>query len=169
MGHVVFFRGANVGGHAAFKPAALAKDLSDLDVVSLGAAGTFVVRTETSGAAVRAAFLERLAIEVDLVVRPASEIARLVARAPFPKSDAQRFVTVLASKPKKLPKLPFDAPATGPWQLRLVAIEGPYALSLRRAKPGKFYPNEVLEKALGVRATTRGWATLEAVAAALDP
>lgn len=44
MASVVFLRGVNVGGHKAFQPSAVARDLADLDVVNIGAAGTFVVR-----------------------------------------------------------------------------------------------------------------------------
>ena len=43
MALVVLLRGVNVGGHKAFQPSALAKELADFDVVNVGAAGTFVV------------------------------------------------------------------------------------------------------------------------------
>jgi len=57
---VVFLRGVNVGGNKKFSPAALAKDLSHLDVTNVGAAGTFVVRRAKSAAAVRKAIAEKL-------------------------------------------------------------------------------------------------------------
>src|SRR6185295_12228721 len=44
MAVVVFLRGVNVGGHRRLRPSVLAKELERLDVVSIGAAGTFVVR-----------------------------------------------------------------------------------------------------------------------------
>ena len=44
MALVVFLRGVNVGGHKTFRPAALARELAALDLVNVGAAGTFVVR-----------------------------------------------------------------------------------------------------------------------------
>ena len=44
MAWVVFLRGVNVGGHKAFRPSVVAKDLAEFDVVNVGAAGTFVVR-----------------------------------------------------------------------------------------------------------------------------
>jgi hypothetical protein len=40
---VVLLRGANMIGKRLFRPAALARELSDLEVVSNGAAGTFVL------------------------------------------------------------------------------------------------------------------------------
>lgn len=45
---VVFMRGVNVGGRNAFRPAVLAADLAALEVVSIGAAGTFVVKRDGS-------------------------------------------------------------------------------------------------------------------------
>jgi len=44
MALIVFFRGINVGGHRAFRPSALAKELGIYDAVNVGAAGTLVVR-----------------------------------------------------------------------------------------------------------------------------
>jgi hypothetical protein len=35
----VFLRGVNVGGHKTFQPSALAKELMELDAVSLGVRG----------------------------------------------------------------------------------------------------------------------------------
>ncbi|MBI3694456.1 MAG: hypothetical protein HY238_06415, partial [Acidobacteria bacterium] len=44
MALVVFMRGVNVGGHKAFQPSVLARELAAFDVVNVGAAGTFVIR-----------------------------------------------------------------------------------------------------------------------------
>ncbi len=44
MALIVFLRGVNVGGHRTFRPSMLARELSDYDVVNVGAAGTFIVR-----------------------------------------------------------------------------------------------------------------------------
>jgi hypothetical protein len=40
MALIVFFRGINVGGHRAFRPSVLAKELGIYDAVNVGAAGT---------------------------------------------------------------------------------------------------------------------------------
>ena len=50
MPSAVFLRGVNVGGHRTFRPSILAKELSKLDIVNVGAAGTFVVRARISEA-----------------------------------------------------------------------------------------------------------------------
>ena len=43
MALVVFLKGVNVGGHKTFRPSVMARELQ-LDAVSIGAAGTFVIR-----------------------------------------------------------------------------------------------------------------------------
>src|SRR6266849_10546746 len=64
---VVFLRGVNVGGHKTFRPSVLARELSDFDVVNVGAAGTFVVRKPGSRAKFRAALLLKLPFEAEVV------------------------------------------------------------------------------------------------------
>ena len=59
MALVVFLRGVNVGGHRTFRPSILARELSDYDVVNVGAAGTFVVRKPGSRATFRAELLRK--------------------------------------------------------------------------------------------------------------
>ena len=44
MALIVFFRGINVGGHRAFRPSVLARELDIYDAVNVGAAGTLVIR-----------------------------------------------------------------------------------------------------------------------------
>jgi hypothetical protein len=40
---VAFLRGVNVGGHRAFRPSVLAKQLARYEMVNIGATGTFVI------------------------------------------------------------------------------------------------------------------------------
>src|SRR5213595_2123968 len=77
MALVVFLRGVNVGGHRTFRPSILARELSDYDVVNVGAAGTFVVRRPGSRAKFRAALLRKLPFETVVVAvrRPRSSPA----------------------------------------------------------------------------------------------
>ena len=83
---VVFLRAANVGGKNVFRPTQLVKALADLDVVNIGAAGTFVIRERISVAAARAAILEQLTFAPSMVIRPAAEIVALLR-------DRSRFVS----------------------------------------------------------------------------
>jgi hypothetical protein len=49
--------------------------------------------------------------------------------------------------------------------VRLDRIEGRFALGLWQRRPGGFvFPNQVVEKAVGVPATTRWWETIKRVA-----
>lgn len=50
MALVAFLKGINVGGHRRFRPSALARELEHLEVVNVGAAGTFVVRRTVDNA-----------------------------------------------------------------------------------------------------------------------
>jgi len=165
MASVVFMRGVNVGGHKTFRPAVLARELSAFDVVNVGAAGTFVVRKTISQAALRAELKRKLHFETDLMICAGRDVLRLVADEPFPRTpagkDVRRFVTVMAKPPRPVPHLPVRKPAGDDWQVSVVVLSGSFALSLwRRLGRSLVYPNEVVEKAFGVPATTRSWDTL---------
>ena len=67
MASVVFFRAVNVGGHQTFQPGLLAKELADLEVVNIGAAGTFVVRQNVSAVKLRDEIVRRLLFRPELI------------------------------------------------------------------------------------------------------
>ncbi|HKW51082.1 MAG TPA: DUF1697 domain-containing protein, partial [Candidatus Eisenbacteria bacterium] len=163
-----FMRGVNVGGHKSFRPAALAKEMAALDVVNVGAAGTFVVRKKVSQAKLRAELNRRLPFKAELMICPGADLQSLVwtdpfAGQPIPKG-AKRFVTVLGKRPGTLPRLPILRPDAAEWQVKVVGVTGKFALSLwRRMGRTLVYPNEVVEKGFRVPATTRNWNTLEAI------
>ncbi|MCZ7584518.1 MAG: hypothetical protein M5R36_14865 [Deltaproteobacteria bacterium] len=65
-------------------------------------------------------------------------------------------------------KFPIDRPAGEPWEVRVVGIFGRYVLTWRRRLGERnLYPNQVIEKELGMPATTRGWDTFMKIAAIL--
>ena len=72
MALVVFMRAVNVGGYQNFQPAALAKKLADLDVVNIGAAGTFVVRARVSEKSLRKKMLAEMGFEPANVINGTS-------------------------------------------------------------------------------------------------
>jgi uncharacterized protein (DUF1697 family) len=169
MAHVVFLRAANVGGKNVFRPAQLAAALAHLEIVNVGAAGTFVVRAQASAAAIRREILARLPFELALAVRPASEVTALVESEPFRgealSNDLRGWVAVLTGASKSKPALPLTKPAGKSWCVRFDRVEGVYALGLSQRRPGvSVFPNQVVEAALGVPATTRWWETFEKVA-----
>ncbi len=173
MAHVVFLRAANVGGRNVFRPAQLAAALAHLEVVSVGAAGTFVVRRKAAAAAIRREILALLPFRPEVVVRPADEVLALVRSAPFGgvgfSRDVRGWVAALGGRPGARPKLPLARPAGKAWSVRLDRVEGAFALGLWHRRPGGFvFPNQVVEDALGVPATTRWWETFERVAGLVE-
>jgi uncharacterized protein (DUF1697 family) len=173
MSHVVFLRGANVGGNNVFRPARLAADLAHLGVVNIGAAGTFVVRGKRSAASIRREILARLAFEPSLAIRPADEILALVRSRPFEgvkfTKEMRGWVAVLCGAPKIQPVLPVITPEGKPWTFRLDRIDGAFALGLWHWRPGGFtIPGNAVEKSVGVPATARWWETYERIAKVLS-
>ncbi|MGE5176005.1 MAG: DUF1697 domain-containing protein, partial [Hyphomicrobiales bacterium] len=158
MALTVFLRGANVGGRNVFRPAEVAAKLPRLRVTSIGAAGTFVVGAAMTAAEARRAFERALGFETHILVRPAAEILSLVAADPFRDhaigSDVKAYVTVLERRPSPAPRTPLRMPDGAAWQVSVIAVRGVFALSLhRRAGRTLVYPNEAIEKRLGLAAT----------------
>jgi uncharacterized protein (DUF1697 family) len=165
MAHVVFLRGVNVGGSRCFQPSVLARDLAHLDAVNIGAAGTFVVRKRLSEAALRAEFACRLPFTTDLMICRSGELEQVAATNPFPTPglppDVRCFVSILAKKPGELPPMPFSYPEGKDWQVRIMGVSGRLAWAWWRRLGRSFVdPNSLVEKYLGVRATTRNWNTV---------
>jgi uncharacterized protein (DUF1697 family) len=170
MSSIVFFRAVNVGGHQKFQPGKLAKELVEFGVVNIGAAGTFVVRENVSQTKLRGELLRRLPFKPELMICPARDVLALArgnwfGDAPAGK-DLGRFVSVLQKTPRAKPSLPLEQPIGAKWEVRIVAIAGRFVLSVRRL--GQTYANAVVEKHLGVPATTRNWNTIEAIREVLE-
>jgi uncharacterized protein (DUF1697 family) len=83
MALVVFLRGINVGGHRTLRPSILAKQLSRFDAVSIGAAGTFVIRQPIPRARLRAEIARRLPFDAEIIICEGREILRLISQNPF--------------------------------------------------------------------------------------
>ncbi len=107
MASVVFLRAANVGGTNVFRPAQLVTALKRLDVVNVGAAGTFVVRSSASAAAVRRAFLDEMPFVPTMAVRPGPDVIALVRSRPFEgvafSEDLRGWVAVMTGPPNTSP------------------------------------------------------------------
>jgi uncharacterized protein (DUF1697 family) len=169
MALVVFLRGVNVGGQRTFRPSVLARDLAELDVVNVGAAGTFVVRKTTGQRALRAEFLRRLPFHTEVVICGARDLLDLASADPFPDEPAikpsHRYVSVMATRPRALPPLPLCYPAGNLWETKVIGVRGRFAFSLWRHLGGRSFviPNEVVERNLSVVATARNWNTICAI------
>jgi uncharacterized protein (DUF1697 family) len=169
MSHIVLLRAANVGGKNIFRPAELAKRLAHLDVINVGAAGTFVVRGRATPRRIRYEFLATIPFQPEITILPASELLALVRSKPFAgvtfSKDVRGWIAALAMPTKARPKLPVQRPAGTAWSVRFDRVEGQFALGLWRLPTGGFvFPSHVVEAALGVSATTRWWETFERIA-----
>jgi uncharacterized protein (DUF1697 family) len=170
---VVFLRAANVGGTNVFRPAHLATALKRLNVVNIGAAGTFVVRSSATTAAIRRDFLAAMPFVPIMAVRPGSDVIALVRSLPFKgvalSKDLRGWVAVMTERPKLTPALPLSAPPGPNWYLRFDEIRGVVALGLVRRHPDRpINVGKFLETALGVPVTVRWWETIEKIAKILE-
>jgi uncharacterized protein (DUF1697 family) len=176
---VAMLRGVNVGGRAKVPMADLRELLTGLGyrrVRTYLQSGNVVLDHRGTGAAVAsgvaAAVADRFGLDVPVVVRSAGDLARVVGANPYPAEgldpdeEPNRFhVTFLAGDP--------DPAAVD----ALVAKTDPYAPdTLRVVGPDVFLhvpggygesklTNSLIERTLGVRATTRNWRTVTTLAA----
>jgi uncharacterized protein (DUF1697 family) len=169
MACVVFLRGVNVGGHKAFRPSAFARELAaqGLEVINIGAAGTFVVRGGVTPARARDTFRRALPFESEVFSCPGSELLALSAAGFGAGATAEGvtpYVSVLPARVRGTPNLPVLRPGGADWQVKLLEVRGRYVLSLHR-RQGRtlIYPNEVVENHFNTPATTRNWNTIAAV------
>jgi len=166
MGLVVFLRGVNVGGHRTFRPSFLARELSDYDVVNVGAAGTFVVRRPGSRANFRAALLRKLPFEANVVLCDGRDLLRLETTNPFATKpcppDVVRFVSILSKAGAVPASLPVTFPSDGEWLVRLIAWEGQFVFGMYRRHMRTISYLGQIDKLCGAPATTRNWNTITA-------
>jgi uncharacterized protein (DUF1697 family) len=164
MALVVFLRGVNVGGHKTFRPSVLAKELSDYDVVNVGAAGTFVVRKPRSRAKFRAELLRRMPFEADVALCDGRDLIRLETEHPFGAGpshpDIVRFVSVLTGTGRVRASLPVSLPPDGEWLMRVIASTNRFVFGeYRRHMKTIGYLGQI-DKIVGVPVTTRNWTTI---------
>jgi uncharacterized protein (DUF1697 family) len=167
MALVIFLRGVNVGGHRTFRPALLARQLKGLDVVNIGAAGTFVVRAPASQARLRDELRRRLPFETEVVICKGRDLLDATARRPFgdgpARPDVVRFVSVLTGRPRLTRPIPVALPTGGKWLLRILALDGRFAFGQYRRDMRTIGLLDAIDRILGVPVTTRNWNTIGAV------
>jgi len=172
MALVVFLRGINVGGHRTFRPMALAKQLKHLDVVNIGAAGTFVVRHRVARAKLRAELERKLPFDAEIVICQGRDIVALVSQDFFSgypvRPDIVRFVSVLSRPARSAPGLPLNLPSSGGWLLRVLARDGRFVVGLYRRHMKVISCLGNLDRVFGVPVTTRSWTTIVAIARVLQ-
>jgi uncharacterized protein (DUF1697 family) len=169
---VVLLRGVNVGGHRRFRPSELAEHLRHFEAVSIGAAGTLVIRRPPSLRQLRLEVMRRLPFPAEVMICQGSAITALMSRDFFRdrvvRPDIVRFVSVLSRTPRAAPPLPMDLPLTRPWLVRILAREHRFVVGLYRRQMKAISQLGSLDRVFGVPATTRSWTTMAAIARVLD-
>ena len=177
--YVALLRAINVAGHARVKMSELKKAFSAAgcrDVRTFIQSGNvvFAAREADAGAlseGVRITLRSLLGEEPTVLFRSLREIRRLTARNPFEGLDRDRsvklYVTFLERAPGLKPKLPLISPKE---RLEVIGIRGCEAFIVSRRKDNGFYgfPNNFIEKELGVLATSRNWSTVSKLASLGD-
>jgi uncharacterized protein (DUF1697 family) len=171
VAYAVFLRAINVGGGNLCRPAQLAKQLKKVDVVNIGAVGTFVVRDNVDETALRKKFAAQLAkdfrIKCEIMIVPAGDLLKLVAKDPFVNQpsgpEITRFMSVLHERPKKVPPLPYCLPRNDNWLLKIITIQKQFVLGIYKREMKAIGYLGKIEKILGAPATTRSWNTIEKV------
>ena len=172
MRWVVFLRGVNVGKANRCQPAVIAKQLSKLGVINIGAVGTFVVRENVSETSLRAAIAKKLSFTCDIIICPTRDIIKLASKDPFADQSSDpnitRFVNVLARRLPSPPQLPLCLPSPDDWVLKIIAIENRFVFGIYRRQMKAISYLGRIEKLLGVPATNRNWNTIQKVAKILE-
>jgi uncharacterized protein (DUF1697 family) len=167
MAFVVFLRGVNVGGHRTFRPTILAQQLKHLDVVNIGAAGTFVVRAPTSQTRLRAELSRRLPFETSIIICKGRDLLDIAKRKTFGDEPAGsgvvRFVSVMAKRPSLAPSIPMSFPAQGKWLLKILATEKRFVFGQYRRHMKTIGYLGMIDGVFGAPVTTRNWNTIMAI------
>jgi uncharacterized protein (DUF1697 family) len=168
---VLLLRGVNVGGHRTFRPTVLAEKLRPLEVVNIGAAGTFVIRQPITPPRLRAEVRRWLPFEAQVIIFNGRELAGLLAEDYFSdepvRPDIVRFVSVLAGRPRLTPSLPMSCPAGREWLMKILARKGRFVVGVYRRQMTAIGYLGTLDRLFGVPATTRNWNTILAISRVL--
>lgn len=114
-------------------------------------------------AAARRRLKRLLGEEPEIMLRSVRDVASLVDRTPFtayPMTPRVKlYVAFLARAPRRRVTFPLVSAKDA---LEAIGLRGPHAFIVSRLKPNGFFgfPNNFIETALGVPATSRNWSTV---------
>ena len=164
---IVFFRGINVGGHKAFRPSVLAKELDVYDAVNVGAAGTLVIRKPGLRAKLLAEMRRKLPFEATIAVCDGSDLIRLEMENPFgtePRhANVVQFVSILSKAGRRRVSLPIALPEGGEWLVQIIGSKNRLVYGVYRRHMKTIGYLGQIDKLFGVPATTRSWNTILSV------
>lgn len=168
--YIALLRKVNVGGNNLIKMDALREVFETAGfkkVRTFQQAGNVVFESNAKNPAAIGGKIEKLlsnSFDTDsrAIIFSLDELAKIAKRNPFEgveSGDVMLCVAFLADKPAHKPKVPLKSTTEN---LELIAVKDRTAFVVaRRKKTGWFgFPNNFVEKELGVTATTRQWSTL---------
>jgi len=163
----VFVRGINVGGHRAFRPSLLAKELSVYHAVNVGAAGTLVVRKPGSRAKFLAELRAKLPFEATIAICSGGDLVRLERDHPFgtkpPLANVVQFVSILSEPGRRGVSLPIALPESGEWLVRIIGAKNRLVYGEYRRQMKTIGYLGRIDRLFGAPAATRGWKTILSV------
>ena len=164
---VVFFRGINVGGHRAFRPSVLAKELSAYGALNVGAAGTFVIRKPGLRAKFLAELRRKLPFEATIACCDGRDLIRLEMDNPFgterSPADIVQFVSVLSEPRRRRVSLPIAIPESGEWHVRITGSKNRLVYGVYRRHMKTIGYLGQIDRLFGAPVTTRSWSTILSV------
>jgi uncharacterized protein (DUF1697 family) len=167
MALIVFFRGLNVGGHRAFRPSVLAKELGSYDVVNVGAAGTLVVRKPGLRAKFLSDLRRNLPFEATIACCDGRDLLQLEMDNPFEseplRADAVQFVSILSETGRHRISLPISLPEGGEWFVRIIGSRKRLLFGEYRRHMKTIRYLDQIDRLFGAPSTTRSWNTILAV------
>jgi len=173
--YIAFLRGINVGGNKLIKMEALAAAFTAAGfrkVKTYIASGNVIFESKAAKVAsmekkAEKQLLETFGHEITVVIFSLADLEALLKHDIFKRvrsgAEAMLLVTFLKDEIKNL-KLPLESEKEN---LKVIAVNDRAAFTVaRRKKTGWFgFPNNFIEKELGIAATTRQWRTVEKVVA----
>jgi uncharacterized protein (DUF1697 family) len=169
--YAAFLRGINVGGHKLVKMEDLNRIFASLkfkSVKTLIASGNVIFEAPKGDEKALARKIEAklqasLGFEVPVMVRTLADIQKILKLNPFQKikasPDVKNYVAFLYEKPKTKVKPP-KAPPGETWEILAVKDLEIYITTRKKADGHNGFPNNFIEKEIGVPATTRNWNTV---------
>ena len=168
MALVIFLRGVNVGGHNTFRPTLLAEQLKHLDIINIGAAGTFVIRKSISETKLRAELKRILPFDAEIIMCRSKQILQLLAEHPYghqkKRAGIVRFVSILSRRPHREPPMPLSFPPTGKWLMKILTRKGRFVFGMYRRDMKVIRYLGKTDRLFDVPVTTRNWNTINAIA-----
>jgi uncharacterized protein (DUF1697 family) len=173
MTQVAFLRAINVGGRAVVRMADVQRAFEAAGCSSVKtfiASGNILFEAPAVTDALRARIAANvgrlLGAEPVIVYRSMGDLERLVRAAPFGAmaGDARLklYVAFAADKTKQRPRFPLVLPTE---ELEAIGMKNRDVLIVSRRKPNGMYgfPNNWIEKALGITSTARNWSTVSKI------